>query len=64
MKVWHPWHLKKIEILGAVLEQLAEEHCYPSPFTANMLVSSKTAPKDFDFFNGHGCQTFIFDEKH
>ena len=32
MTVWHPWQLKKIKILGAVLELPAKQHCRFSPF--------------------------------
>jgi hypothetical protein len=31
-----PWHLKKIEILGAVLELPAKQHCQSNPFTTKL----------------------------
>ena len=56
MKVWHPWQLKKIKVLGAVLELPAKQHCQFSPFSPIFEVngldwqcylagSSKTAPR-------------------
>jgi hypothetical protein len=56
---WHPWQLKKIKILGAVLELPARQHCQSSQFTKKMgklgclAGSSETAnsPQDFDFFH-------------
>ena len=55
MKVWHQWQLKKIKILGAVLELPAKQHCQFRPFGPNFDIngldwqcylagSSKTAP--------------------
>ena len=51
----HPWQLKRIKILGAVLELPAKQHCQFSPlaiFVVNKLNwlcclagSSKTAPR-------------------
>ena len=66
--------IEKIKILGAVLELPAKQHCQFSPFGPIFEVnglywqcylagSSKTAPKDFDFFNCHRCRLFIQDEK-
>ena len=68
----HPWQLKKIKILGAVLELPAKQHCQSSPFTSKFgqigqigtAGSSKTAPQDFDFFNCPGCWIFILCEIH
>ena len=71
--------IEKIKILGAVLELLAKQHCQFSPFgpfgplyevngldwqcyLAGMYLQN--GPQDFDFFNGHGCQTFILAEIH
>ena len=33
MNNWHPWQLKKIKILVAVLELAARQHWQSSPFT-------------------------------
>jgi hypothetical protein len=33
MQVWHQWQLKKIKILGAVLELPAKQHCQFSLFS-------------------------------
>ena len=47
----HPWQLKKIKILGAVVELPAKQHCQSSPFTSKfgsaiyLDGSSKTAPR-------------------
>ena len=63
MKVWYPWQLKKIKILGAVLE-------LPVPFTSKMgqmgWIGSavQNGTQDFEFFNCHGCITFILAEIH
>jgi len=65
--------IEKIKILGAVLELPAKQHCQFSPFgplyevngldwQCYLAGSSKTAPRIFIFFNGHGCQTFILAE--
>ena len=59
MNVWQPWQLKKIKILGAVLDLPARRQCQSSPFTSKigpnklnwqcyLAGSSKT---DFDFFS-------------
>ena len=54
VQVWHPWQLKKIKIMGAVLELPAKQHCQVSVFTQKMgqigsavqlVHSSKTAPR-------------------
>ena len=60
MEVWHPWQLKKIKILGAVLELQAKQHYQFSPFGPLFEVngldwqcclagSSKRAPRIFIF---------------
>jgi hypothetical protein len=36
MNYWHPWQLKKIKILGAVLQLPAKQHCQSSPFTSKL----------------------------
>ena len=66
-----PWQLKKIKIVGAVLELPAKQQCQFSPFAVNMLNwlccltgSSKTAPRILIFFQCHGCQYFILCEIH
>ena len=36
MNDWHWWQLKKIKILGAVLELSVKQHCRSSPFTSKL----------------------------
>jgi hypothetical protein len=36
MNIRHPGQLKKIEILGAILELPAKQHCQSSPFTKKL----------------------------
>ena len=74
MNIGHPKQLKKIKILAAVLGLPAKQHCQFGPFTkitgkigwigSAVLLVDPNGPQDFDFFNCHGCQTFILFEIH
>ena len=77
MKVCHPWQLKKIKILGAILELPAKQCCQFLPiqpihlgngpnglyWQCCLAGSSKTAPRILIFFNCQGCQTFNLKKK-
>ena len=54
MKKWYPWQLKKIKILGAILELPARQHCQSIPFTCAYV----------NFSNFSGCRMFILCEIH
>ena len=67
-----PMAIENIKILRAVFELPAKQHCQFSPFgpfsrwigwiSRNWqccVAGSSNGPKDFDFFNCHGCWLFI-----
>ena len=72
MNDWHPLQLKKLKILGAVLELPAKQHCQSSPFTSKLgqigcsvlLVAPKWLPEFWFSFNCNGCRSFILCENH
>ena len=70
----HPWQLKKIKILGAVLKLPVKQHRQLSLFPIFMMnrlnwqccsaSSSKTVPRIWIFFSWYGCKLFIWGKKH